>query len=485
MASYGGHVGFLQKLTVSSSGTTSPYLVTIRTPRGHFYKALVFFRDSFRNGRCAPIPPQITMAFVYFSSVFIINFRFMCIAKILNGNSIKMIYSNLRLLLSALLLACLLILPQRQSVDAPVVLATKEKVSVNQSSSIEPAMKNSMPSKMRRAKPATPGISNGEKGNPLAATSSQAKETPPDVWMLCELNERTTSEMFRHFPHASQTLLPCWSWFQRMRRQLMVSSKTSRCAFYVQNPERIVIKPGQWVDELIKHMGCSLISSDDPLFNRNHTESSVTKSRRLYFSYPFAERPFQYFETPEDARTLRSQVLRSMDIPDDMCTYSRNLRIAIINRRKSRSFLNVEIIFDALRQAYPSVDLEVAFMEDMTASEQFKFWAQHDVIIAGHGAALTALFLMPPCRTSSIIEIFPHHYYSTHFDNLRKTSGIRWYGYYDNLTEDAINFERATFMTLMEERGYYRSMDFDTSSEIILDLVRQALSGSSSKHGIN
>jgi len=38
--------------------------------------------------------------------------------------------------------------------------------------------------------------------------------------MWCVLDENNTA-LFKHFPPASQALLPCWSWFQRIREKVV------------------------------------------------------------------------------------------------------------------------------------------------------------------------------------------------------------------------------------------------------------------------
>jgi hypothetical protein len=60
----------------------------------------------------------------------------------------------------------------------------------------------------------------------LAVTRSP---TPMDGEMWCVLDKKNT-RIFNHFPPASETLLPCWSWFQRIGERTGESNMS--CGFY-------------------------------------------------------------------------------------------------------------------------------------------------------------------------------------------------------------------------------------------------------------
>jgi Glycosyltransferase 61 len=110
----------------------------------------------------------------------------------------------------------------------------------------------------------------------------------------------------------------------------------------------------------------------------------------------------------------------------------------------------------------------------MGVLEQYAFWSQHDVIVAAHGAALTNAIFLPPGGGSAVIEIFPPHFYDTDFyGTLLKRSGIRGYGYYNDVTDIAADF--AAHTKTHSEVIKYREQNLSPPVEAIIDLVKQAL----------
>ena len=227
-------------------------------------------------------------------------------------------------------------------------------------------------------------------------------QEPEELWLWCQLDQRNTVYFF-HFPHASQALLPCWSWFQKVKRArkkihyssaMKVRART-HCGFYLKDGLNDFVKPKEWTSELIRHMGCS-VSESEPTMGMtgpDHCEENdparcrVMKATLVYRLSHEAYHELHYFERPDDATALRAKVLRSLKFKDKHRTLD-SARIAIINRKRSRQILNLDSIVVALQSEFPSAIVETARMEDMTPDEQFLFWSQHDVIITGHGAAI-------------------------------------------------------------------------------------------------
>lgn len=298
-------------------------------------------------------------------------------------------------------------------------------------------------------------------------TSTNFDGVQPDVWAWCVLTK--DNGLFHHFPHAAEKLLPCWSWFQRIR-----SNYTStQCGFYLVGD--LPLAPGGWPSKLIEHMGCSVTRSQP-----STTEKSAPAL--LYYLKNNTRRRFEWFQRPEDANALRTQVLKSMNYPDNDPS-SRKIRITIIDRnttvgnrrkRNSRRILNVVNISKALKETFPFADVTTAFMEGLEPEEQFAFWSQQDIIVIAHGAAITNAFFMPPAKTSALVELFPLHFYFTEFySTLLNSSGIRGYGYYNNVTDIKADFAAHRETHAME--AYYRDQNLNPPVEAVVDLVRKAL----------
>ena len=330
-------------------------------------------------------------------------------------------------------------------------------------------------------------------------TSKKAShQGPEDLQLWCQLDpENTKAENFWHFPHTSLGLLPCWSWFQRImqaRNQNMDSTttntaRTTQCGFYMKNwttnkSRHRATDPESWIAQLIKHMGCSVteveptrsISADN--CKANDTANCGGRSLALVHRLPrtvFVA--MQCFERPEDAAALRTKVFQSLNVTDADTprTAGTPARIAFVDRKLTRRILNLANITAAVRAAFPSASVESAYMEDMQPSEQFVFWGQHDIIITGHGAAVTNAIFMPPGNTSAVIEIYPPHYYHPFFMGLVKSAGIRGhYRYVNGVSNWLEDFQEHSLTR--KERSFYRSVDLEPPVDDIVDLVRQAMS---------
>jgi Glycosyltransferase 61 len=291
--------------------------------------------------------------------------------------------------------------------------------------------------------------------------------TPRDGEMWCVLDPNNTVQ-FKHFPHASQALLPCWSWFQRMRES---GGSNMSCGFYVK-PD---LKVSRWPAELIKLMGCSVTYEQPPF-----TGSGKKKNKTMILHYDeVAGRGLTWFEKPEDAAVLRSRLLDRLELNSTWRHLSsaeqhHQQTITIVNRKGTRRLVNVDNITSALREAYPSALIQTLYMEDMAPMEQFALWSQQSIVIAPHGAGLTNSMFLPPGNASAVIEIFPRHYFAHGmFGSLLRSCGIRRYGYYDNESDPAADWK--VYGSTREQRRFYRSVDLEPPVDDILGLVRKAL----------
>jgi Glycosyltransferase 61 len=294
----------------------------------------------------------------------------------------------------------------------------------------------------------------------------QGAPTLMDGEMWCVLDKKNT-RMFKHFPHASESLLGCWSWFQRTRESVAGGSNSMSCGFYLKPDLNLT----SWPAELIKLMGCS-VTYDQPPFT-----SSKNKKTMILHYQEIGGGGRYWFEKPEDAAALRSRLLDRQA----NSTWNRPLsreqhhqKIMIVNRKGNRRLVNVENITTALQEEYPSALIQTVYLEDMEPMQQFVLWSQQSIVIAPHGAGLTNGMFLPPGNASAVIEIFPPHYYPHfYFGSLLRSCGIRRYGYYYNESDPASDWE--VYGSTMRQRSFYRSADLEPPVGDILGLVRKAM----------
>ena len=306
--------------------------------------------------------------------------------------------------------------------------------------------------------------------NESISTTNAIPNAQPEVWLWCALIK--DNSLFHHFPHTAEKCLPCWSWFQRMR-EMLSKDTTTHCGLYLNGD--LPLDPEGWAGRLVEHMGCSVTRSD-PFISENSAPTMV------YHLKNNTQKPFEWFQRPEDARSLREKVLQSINCSDINPTtqgvriagIDRNTRVKNRRKRVTRSLLNIANITQALKIEFPAANVVIAYMEDMQVDEQFAFWSQHDIIVAAHGAALTNAIFLPPGGGSAVIEIFPHHFYWTEFyATLLKRSGLRGYGYYNNVTD--IKADYAAHSRNHSDVMKYREQNLNPPVEAIVDLVKQAL----------
>lgn len=301
-------------------------------------------------------------------------------------------------------------------------------------------------------------------------------QEPEELRMWCQLDRlNTIPRLMNHFPHAAQGLLPCWSWFQETIETRSHRLMTTHCGFYLKDGIGRMVRPNGWIEQLITHMGCNVTETEPVggISTDNCTANCFAKNVTLVHRFPKEVFSTQFFKRPEDAAALRSKILRSLNVTDEPGTSAASARIAIVDRKKSRRIRNVKKMAAAIRATFPSATLEIAYMETMVPSEQFVFWSQHDIVITGHGAAVTSAFFLPPGNTSAVIQIFPPHYYLNMFSYLLSSAGLHDYGYYNGVSDYMEDF--AEHSKTIEDRTKYRTQDLKPPLDAVIELVQKAM----------
>lgn len=285
----------------------------------------------------------------------------------------------------------------------------------------------------------------GQRTSGIAAHTGTAglldESAQPEIaWCVLDANN---TYRFQHFAHASQSLFPCWSYFERMR----LKNANVSCGFWFQGwtPRK---SRYTWQTSLMTAMGC-IQTSIPPKFSRQHFYrieliGGFVTSVNNRTTIP----DIRWFDRPSDGWALREIVLKSYNLsisPRSRSTQKKRdqLRIGFVRRikRKRRVIVNEYEIVAALQQTFPRVLVTNATLEWMNLGEQAQYFASQDVIVAAHGAALTnCAFLQPG---SIVVQLYPKHYFPTFFFEplIRqvKSHPYAWYdGYPDNPLQDHI-----------------------------------------------
>jgi len=246
---------------------------------------------------------------------------------------------------------------------------------------------------------------------------------------LCYMdNDNTQRYWIGHFPHASQTILPCWSFFQRAMEQ----NPNVTFGFWINNDQtgtpRIKFR-GTWVQSLLPQTETCLYERNIPLgdFNQNHSIGYLKDANAVVYRLPNSVkakwRSPEWFSRPEDARSLQTAVLGRptswvLDKEDPF-----KLQIGLIQRKKSRRVTNMDAIQSAIHERYPTATIAQVTMEDMNFYQQAKWWSQQHIVVSAHGAAMTNTIHLS--SQAGIVEIFPNYFYELqYFKRLSESVGI-------------------------------------------------------------
>lgn len=304
--------------------------------------------------------------------------------------------------------------------------------------------------------------------SPRDVDKSMWNETVPTEVAWCILDANNTYR-FQHFAHASQSLFPCWSYFERMREKI----PNLICGYWFRG-----WTPGKsrymWQSDLMTAMGC-IQTKTPPQFAQQHFHrielvgGFVTQVG--YRTIP----DIHWFDRPHHAWTLRDTVLQSSNLtvsprPRPIRKKVDQLRIGLIRRikRKKRVIVNIDEIATALQIAFPEAVITNATLEWMKLGEQAYYFASNDIIIAAHGAAMiNCAFLQPG---SIVVQLYPKHYYPTFFfEPLIRQVKSYPYAWYEGYPMDPLR-DHIMHPNTIE----HRFVDLTPPANEIVDIVRNA-----------
>jgi hypothetical protein len=304
--------------------------------------------------------------------------------------------------------------------------------------------------------------------DPKTTQSIKTTDNTPIAWCILDGNNSNLPH-FHHFPHASQILLPCWSYFSRVREQ----TPDTRCGFWLdsdklklsKDSDKLKLSKG-WVEGLVTAMNCS-VANTQPV----NMQISLRPNRK---------QSFRWYQSPSDAKTLRTLTVGPL-------TPNSHPQIGLVQRAKTkrdgrrrvkrkgnRHISNLPDIQVSIEQAFPNATVDIASMEGMTFAQQAEWWSRHDVVVTAHGAGVTNLIFMRD--NASVVELYPDHYYPIDFyQSLCESVGVKHYGWYNGVADPEADFREHD--QNVKDRDLYRNVDLTPPVEQVVELVRRAING--------
>ena len=268
--------------------------------------------------------------------------------------------------------------------------------------------------------------------------------SPKTHWCILSKSTlfRSTAKYFKHFPHASEGILPCWSWFRKQ-------NATSNCGFVLMDGLTLVGKNGQeqsWQRQLVDTMGCQVQHSKLPLPPNGLPLPShlglVQHVPNLYLQRPRYGQ-IVYLDRPDDAHALRRLLVDDRTIAK-VKGPGKRLQIGILQRTRSRIITNLDEIVHSLQRALPESHIVVSELKTPLLREQAEWFATKDIIIAAHGAALTnSIFITPG---TIVMQLYPPGFFWQSLDPLIEQSGgiaLDWYKSRSSGVNPVVDWQRA------------------------------------------
>ena len=266
--------------------------------------------------------------------------------------------------------------------------------------------------------------------NALELFDKDAVEALPHThWCVISKKTGTLTKYFEHFPHASENLLPCWSWFRRTR-------STGNCGILLLDGLALEGKFKQnksWQKQLVDAMGCQVRQEKGGSLSLEYLHSLLGSNVVVHIQNRKRALPRWahkvYLDHVEDAQALRRLVGVSDRYVREHKGGTHPLQIGFIQRQGVRKISNLQQIVERLQEALPTARMETTLLNTTVLREQAQWFAQKDVIVGAHGAALTnSLFVTPG---TIVMQVYPEKYFWRSLDSLIEQAGGIALDYYE------------------------------------------------------
>ena len=204
----------------------------------------------------------------------------------------------------------------------------------------------------------------------------------------------------QHFQHGIKSVYPYLSlklWFH-----LKYNTSKNLC-FTAQGPaKQFFYKRHIWMDDLF----ASVQSLTGPYFFESNADWALVEPKRYFNLQRFftaapsdGSRVDFYKHGPHTEKLFvhksAAHRIASIALNRDPCRFSNDIKtrmntlpvLKIINRKKSRHFVNIGDVASYLSNIYRSPPIEIVYFEDLAFQKQAEIVADTDILITAHGAA--------------------------------------------------------------------------------------------------
>jgi hypothetical protein len=218
-------------------------------------------------------------------------------------------------------------------------------------------------------------------------------------------------------PHSAEAILGCIDWF--------VQSNATSCNIMAMDGLSAQTHP--WATEILNALSCrvSQCNTLKQLKSLMQYWNSKWSNQTIYHEAKFVE---NYWVSHHGVtNVIRKSILPHLE--EELRRRPSNMvYVGIVERKTNRKIKQQEQLVQLLVQE-SSLNVSIKQMEGLSMVEQAKWFASQDVIVAGHGAALTNTIFMRP--NSIVIHLYPYRYYFPgYFESLvTKVGGynLDWY----------------------------------------------------------
>jgi hypothetical protein len=251
----------------------------------------------------------------------------------------------------------------------------------------------------------------------------------------------TITKYSDHFAHFMQQFFRCWSFWRRHPDKTHVFLTTDRTGRHWTSAMQEEFSRG--IMRLLPKLGIQSMDTSSIIPSTVVADAATvsdTTSVSVRSIGPLLHPKADHFQAPsiEDMTALRDQVLSALSskkndtVSSSGCHASspRIPRIAVINRRNTRTLLNVHDIVEDLRSHFQlaqdsstTTTIPEFYFEDASFEEQVTALSAMDILITPHGAQETGLVFLPKC--GGVLELIPEqYYYPKFFGTLAASAGL-------------------------------------------------------------
>lgn len=263
-----------------------------------------------------------------------------------------------------------------------------------------------------------------------------------------------------HFPHTLEWFADCWNWVQEQSGD---AGEEALGGFIVDELVHKKLQKKYWNRAFFPAMQWPV----DVLGNTTKTTIPYDRITTQYY------KGSGWFQREGMCNSFRNRMWKNLGVTPRESS-KKYQRIGIVNRNESRAITEINMLVSKLHKKYPKAQVEVrAFdseyqlqSEADTMQTQAKWFADKDLVIMAHGAAMSNVVFMRP--GSSLLELYPRFYFNDMFWDLMTQCGVNHGWYYDqgNSTKQMAKGEYNEMMSRAETEKYWADRMYNKKRNI-------------------